>query len=155
VWYSSLAPALAFQPFSNGPLEFRLAIVSDSSRTINSLAFTLHDLSETRLVNVDIVLIDRTIELHAGRNVVTLRIEQLHLNPGPYTVALWLANPRSVRGVRGVYDYVESAFDIEVVRGGSEPSSLNPNAAVACRFELVDTAYGPETSALQLVTAHE
>ena len=60
-------------------------------------------------------------------------------------MALWLANPRSVRGVRGVYDYVESAFDLEVVRDGSEQSILNPNAAVACRFELVDVAYGPES----------
>ncbi len=83
VWYSGLDAALAFHPYPDGPLEFRLAISSDSPRTIDSLAVTLHDFSGTRLVNVDVVLIDRTIQLQAGRNVVTLRIEQLHLNPGP------------------------------------------------------------------------
>jgi lipopolysaccharide transport system ATP-binding protein len=154
VWYSSLNRALAYQPYSNGSLEFRLAISSDSPRIIHSLAVTLHDVSGTRLINVDIVLIDRTIQMQTGRNVVTLRIEQLHLNPGLYRVALWLANPRSVRGVRGVYDCVESAFDLEVVRGGSEQSSLNPNAAVACRFELVDVDYGPGDSVRQLVTSN-
>jgi len=155
VWYSGLNAALAFRPYSNGPLQFRLAIASDSPRTIDSLAVTLHDVSGTRLVNIDVVLINRTIQLQAGRNVVTLRIEQLHLNPGRYRVALWLANPRSVRGVRGVYDYVESAFDVDVVRAGSDQSGLSPNAAVVCRFELVDVAYGPETSVAPLVTSRE
>ena len=145
VWYSGLEPASDFRPGSNGPLEFRLAISSDAPRTIHSLAVTLHDLSGTRLVNVDIVLIGRTVQLETGRTVVTLRIEQLHLNAGRYRVALWLANPRSSRGIRGVYDYVESAFELEVVPERCEPSSLNPNAAVACRFELVQVAYGPDT----------
>jgi homopolymeric O-antigen transport system ATP-binding protein len=155
VWYSGLEAAYAFRPYTDGPLQFRLAISSDAPRTIDSLAVTLLDVSGTRLVNIDVVLLDRTIQLHAGRNVVTLRIEQLHLNPGTYKVALWLANPRSVRGVRGVYDYVESAFDVEVVRGGSERSPLSPNAAVACRFELVDVAHGPETAVAALVTSTE
>ena len=144
VWYSGLDAGLAFQAYTDGPVEFRLAISSDAPRTIHSLAVTLHDFAGTRLINADVVLIDRTIQLQTGRNVVTLRIEYLHLNPGPYRVALWLANPRSVRGLRGVYDYVESAFDLEVVRGSSEQSTLDPNAAVACRFELVDVSYGPE-----------
>jgi|RhiMetdeSRZDD1v2_1073273.scaffolds.fasta_scaffold21248_5 lipopolysaccharide transport system ATP-binding protein len=138
VWYSGLDEALAFRPYSNGPLEFLLAIVSDSPRSIESLAITLHDLSGTRLINVDTIFINRTIHLQTGRNLVRLRIEKLHLNAGVYRLALWLANPRSARSAAGVYDYVESAFAFEVFHGKFEGLKLNPNAAVTCHFEFLD-----------------
>jgi lipopolysaccharide transport system ATP-binding protein len=138
VWYSGLDEALAFRPYSNGPLEFLLAIVSDSPRSIESLAITLHDLSGTRLINVDTIFINRTIHLQTGRNLVRLRIEKLHLNAGVYRLALWLANPRSARSAAGVYDYVEFAFAFEVFHGKFEGLKLNPNAAVTCHFEFLD-----------------
>lgn len=152
-WYSGMDARSGFKPYPHGPLELRLAISSDSPRTINSLAVTLHDMSGTRLVNVDTVLIDRTIHLRAGRNIVGLRIAALHLNPGLYRVALWLANPRSACSTRGVYDYVESALDLEVVPRDSQRTSLSPNAAVACRFELLDVASDADTAGAQLVTS--
>jgi hypothetical protein len=143
VWYSGLDSTAEFRPRTNAPLEFRLAIESAAPRTIQSLAVVLQDLSGTRLVNADIVLIGRTVQLGTGRTVVTLRIAELHLNAGRYRVALWLANPRSVRGIRGVYDYLESAFDLEVKSEVVDPSALSPNAAVACRFELIDVRHDP------------
>jgi lipopolysaccharide transport system ATP-binding protein len=142
-WYSGCDPRCAYHPYPDGPLEFRVTITSDAPRTIDSLAVTLHDLSGTRLVNIDIVLIDRVIWLRAGCNTVRLRIDELHLNPGRYRVALWLANPRSVRSRAGVYDYIESAFDLAVVHRDPTVTPLNPNAAVACQFQLLDVAYGP------------
>jgi lipopolysaccharide transport system ATP-binding protein len=151
--YSGMDAQSGFKPYPDGPFEVRLAISSDSPRTIHSLAVILHDMSGTRLVNVDTVLINRTIQLRAGRNVVGLRIAALHLNPGLYRVALWLANPRSARSVQGVYDYVESAFDVEVAHRESSPTSLNPHAAVACNFELFDVAPGAELADAQLVTS--
>jgi len=144
VSYSSRDAAFAFHPYSDGALEFHLAIVSDAPRTIHSLAVTLHDLSGTRLINIDTILIDCTVQLRAGRNVVTLRIDRLHLNPGRYMVSLWLANPRSARGARGVYDAVESAFDLQVVHCDSKQPGLSPNAAVKCEFEFVGISYGAE-----------
>src|SRR5262249_42990778 len=45
VRYSSLNEAAAFQPYSNGPLEFLLNIVSDVSRSIGSIAVSLYSLS--------------------------------------------------------------------------------------------------------------
>src|SRR5207245_6530360 len=91
--YSSLNAATAFQPYSNGPLEFSLAIVSDSSRSVGSIAVALYSLSGTMFVNADTVSLGRPVHLQKGRNLVRFRIEKLHLNPGIYMVGLWLANP--------------------------------------------------------------
>jgi homopolymeric O-antigen transport system ATP-binding protein len=149
--YSGLDARCGFHPYPDGPLEFGLTITSDAPRTIESLAVTVHDLSGTRLVNIDTVLIERVIRLRAGSNIIRLRIDQLHLNPGRYTVALWLANPRGARSLAGVYDYLESAFDLVVVHRDPTATPLNPNAAVACQFRLLDIAYGPVAEDPQLI----
>ena len=109
--YSSLNPDTAFQPYSNGSLEFWLKIVSDSARTVGSLAVTIYSQSGTKLVNTDIVSLGKTISLHQGRNIVKLRIEQLYLNPDVYIVALWLAHI-GASSSRAALDHIESAFEL-------------------------------------------
>jgi len=141
VQYSSVNEAMAFQPYSEGPLEFSVAIMSDSPRSISSMAVVLHDLSGTKLVNADTLFLDRIIDLRKGLNLVRLRIKKLYLNQGIYRLALWLANSTSARSARGVYDYVESACEIEVMNLDSQGHGLNPNSAVTCHFELVDVTY--------------
>jgi lipopolysaccharide transport system ATP-binding protein len=140
VQYSSVNEAVAFQPYPKGPLEFVLAVVSDSPRSIGSIAVTLHDLSGTRLVNADTRSIDRMIDLREGLNLVRLKIKKLYLNPGIYRLALWLANARSSQSTRGVYDYVESACEIEVINLDSQGHDLNPHCAVTCHFELLEVS---------------
>jgi ABC-type polysaccharide/polyol phosphate transport system ATPase subunit len=142
--YYGAGPDDGDQPASGGPLGFRVAIDSDAPRTVESLAVVVQDLSGTRLLNLDTLLLGRVVELRAGQNVVSLGVEQLHLNPGTYRVGLWLANPRGAKLERGVYDHVDAAFDIHIVAGMSASSSLPPNAAVSCRFDLVEVAYGPD-----------
>ena len=144
VQYSSLKESVGFQAYSSGPLEFLLAIESDAPRTIESLAVSLLDASGKRLVNADTVLIDRSIQLCTGRNLVRLRIDKLHLNPGAYGIALWLANPRAARSAKAVYDYVEFAFEMEVVDPEPEQSKLSPNAAVTCDFKIVNVTWQGE-----------
>jgi hypothetical protein len=55
--------------------------------------------------------------------------------PGTYRVGLWLADPVQAQSVTGAYDYVESAFEIEVVARGP---ALAPGtgALVTCDFEV-------------------
>jgi lipopolysaccharide transport system ATP-binding protein len=146
VWYHGAGSEDGEQPASDGPLEFRVAVQSDALRRVDSLAVIIQDLSGTRLANLDTILLGRSVELRAGRTVVCLGVEQLHLNPGTYRVGLWLANPRGVKLERGVYDHVDAAFDIQVVAGASEGSGLPPNAAVTCRFDLLGVTYGPHAS---------
>jgi lipopolysaccharide transport system ATP-binding protein len=141
VQYSSVNEAVACRPYSGGPLEFVLAVLSDSHRSVESIAVTLHDLYGTSLVNADTLLIDRTIDLRKGLNFVRLKIDKLYLNPGIYRLSLWLANPTSARSKRGVYDYVEASCDIELINLDSQGHGLNPNCAVTCHFELVEVTY--------------
>jgi lipopolysaccharide transport system ATP-binding protein len=134
VRYSSLNEAVAFQPYSNGPLEVLLDIVSDSPRSIGSLAVTFYNRSGTKLVNADIVSLGQIIELRQGHNIVKLKIENLYLNPDIYVLGLWLSNLGSA-SARKSLDYVESAFEIEVVDLASEDFGVKTDGAVPCQFE--------------------
>jgi lipopolysaccharide transport system ATP-binding protein len=137
VQYSSLSRATRFRPYSNGPLEFLLTIESDASRSVGSLAVFLSSQLGTKLINADTVLLGQVIRLRKGSNKVRLRIEKLHLNPGVYRVGLWLADPISSRA-NSAYDYIESAFEIEVIKLKSEKPSLHPNAFVTCHFDFTE-----------------
>jgi len=141
VQYRSANETVAFQPYSYGPLEFLLDIVSDSPRSIGSMAVTLFSLSGTKLVNADTIALGRVIGLQKGHNKVAVRIEQLYLNPGVYVVGLWLANPIDANFAGAEFDYVESAFEIEVVHlAASKGFGLNSKSdgVVTCHFELLD-----------------
>ena len=77
----------------------------------------------TKVLNADTLHLDRTVSLRQGRNRLRLRIACVHLSPGTYRVGLWLADPVQAQSVSGAYDYVESAFEIEVVaRGPAVPA---------------------------------
>lgn len=140
VQYSSLNEAATFRPYSNGPLEFLLTIVSDAPRFIGSIAVTLYSLSGTMLVNADTVSLGRVITLRKGCNIVRLRIEKLYLNPGVYVVGLWLANPIDTVSTDAEFDHVQFAFEIEVVNLESQGLGMRPSSdgCVPCHFELLE-----------------
>jgi len=136
VRYSSLNDAVSFHPYSSGPLEFLLDIESDSYRTVDSLAVTLYNKTAgTKLVNADIASIGQVIELKKGHNIVRLRIEQLNLNPDVYILGLWLKD----KGLKWTpLDYLEAAFDIEVVQNESEGFGITENSIVTCKFKILE-----------------
>lgn len=140
VQYSSLNKEVAFQPYPNGPLEFSLAIESHSSRPAGSIAVAIFCRSGTLLVNADTVSLGRVIQLRRGRTVVKLRIERLYLNPGVYEVGLWLANPIDANSGGEWFDYVRSAFEIEVVLLGSEAFGIRPESdgVVISPFQILE-----------------
>lgn len=134
--YSSLNEAAAFHPYSNGPLEFLLAIVSDSPISIESLAVTIFSRAGTRLIAADIVSLNQTIVLQKGHNVVRLRIKKLYLNPDVYVIGLWLSCLKDNSTLEAL-DCIESAFELEVVKLASQEQSISPYGAVVCNFELL------------------
>ncbi|NJM76716.1 MAG: ATP-binding cassette domain-containing protein [Acaryochloridaceae cyanobacterium RU_4_10] len=140
VRYSSLNAEAGFQPYSNGPLELNLAIASDAIRTVGSLAVTLYTQSGTKLVNADIASLDRVIALRNGHNAIKLRIDKLFLNPGIYVLGLWLANISESDGNQAL-DYIEYAFDIEVVNLASQRFGMQEtpdDGAVSCQFKILE-----------------
>jgi ABC-type polysaccharide/polyol phosphate transport system ATPase subunit len=137
IWYSGDDEAVDYQPYTDGPLEVSLAISSDAPRTAGSIAVTLYDEYGTKLVNADTITHGEGVSLREGRNIVRIRIRELHLNPGMYRVGLWMADPPSE-----IYDYAESAILIEVVHLESEGFGLRPlsDGSVPCDFDVLEIA---------------
>jgi lipopolysaccharide transport system ATP-binding protein len=120
-------------PYPDGPLEFVLEIESAVPRDVRSLSVFLLEQYGAKILNADTLHLDRTVSLREGLNTVRLRIASIHLLPGTYRVGLWLADPVHAQSVTGAYDYVESAFEIEVVtRGAGAPAGIG--GIVTCDF---------------------
>jgi lipopolysaccharide transport system ATP-binding protein len=135
VQYSSFNESVGFQPYSNGTIEFLLEIESDSFRCVGSFAVVIYNKSGTKLVNADTLSIGKIIDLQKGCNIVRLKIKQLHLNPDIYVLGFWLAEPLGGE----VFDFIEYAFEIEVVNVEVEGFGMRPHfdGLVTCDFEIV------------------
>jgi ABC-type polysaccharide/polyol phosphate transport system ATPase subunit len=110
VQYRSDLDEAGGQPYPDGPLTVGVAIHASSACTIASVAVTLYDVHGTKLVNADTISLGRTLRLEPGEHRLTLRIPELHLNPGVYLLGLWLAGP-----LDAILDYVPAAFEVEVI----------------------------------------
>ncbi len=115
-----------------GPLELSLDLVSDQRRTVDSISVSLSDRYGTKLVNADTLSLRRPVLLHAGHNLVQFRIDALHLNPGTYSLGVWVANPP-----HEVYCMTGSATLLQVVEIESERIRVQDDGLVATRFSLV------------------
>ncbi|MDZ8068394.1 MAG: ABC transporter ATP-binding protein [Nostoc sp. DedQUE08] len=133
VQYSSLKKDISFNAYSNGELEFLLKIESDSSRNIGSLAVVVYNQYGIKLVNADIVSLGQIISLQQGENLVKLNIEKLHLKSGTYVIGLWLSDS----SFHTIFDYIESAFEIEVVELPSEDFGITCDGLVTCNFQVL------------------
>jgi lipopolysaccharide transport system ATP-binding protein len=142
VRYSSGEGERGGHPYPFGPLQFDLRIESDAPRTIASLAVSIRSQGGIKLINADTVLQGKTLKLAAGTNSVQLRIPELNLNPGVYSVGFWLATSASGSSV---LDWIESAFDLEVIADPRQTWGKTPGShgIVACRFEVRQEAEKP------------
>jgi lipopolysaccharide transport system ATP-binding protein len=117
----------------DGPISLSLDIESDFARTVESVAVSIRTRSGTKLVNADSIAQGCAIRLRPGRTTVRLRIAALHLNPGVYVVSLWLSHAAGAP-----LDYVDSAFELEVVRSRDVGYGLAPtwDGVVPCTFSI-------------------
>ena len=149
--FSSHDDRAGLHAFPNGPLELVLEVASDSPRSVESLAVSLRTQGGTLLVNADVVSLGHAIELEQGQNTVVFRIEALHLNPGTYVASLWAGDALDT-----TFDYVEEAFEINVVPLGLKGLGVTPknNGVVSCQFEIHTEACldPPATTYFQAIT---
>lgn len=139
VKYSSLNEHIAFYAYTKGLLEFSVEIEAIKAIELKSLAITIYNQSGLRLVNADTILIGQEIHLDKGLNRVQLTIEKLYLNPGVYTVGFWLSRSLGNDWVDGqVLDYIDSAFEIEVLNFQKEIYGRRPKAdgIIPCNFNV-------------------
>jgi lipopolysaccharide transport system ATP-binding protein len=133
--YWSEEDAAGGQPHPDGPLTIGLAIETAAACTLPSLAVTLYDMQGTKLVNADTIALGHTMRLERGTHRLTLRIQELHLNPGVYQMGFWLAGPLGT-----VYDFIPAGFELEVVALQASGLGRAPadDGLVTCRLELLD-----------------
>jgi len=135
----------AGQLYADGPAEFELAIEAVGARRVQSIALGIRDPVGQKLVNVDLAALGETFTLPEGRSVVRVRIEELHLKPGTYTVALWIARYAGDRlGPGDVLDFVERAMEVEVVdlaAPGFRTWLGGGAGVVTCDFELIEISH--------------
>lgn len=133
VKFCSDDPSLHGRPYTGGPFDVSLKILSDAPRTIRGIAIMLYDKNGTKLVNASTQSLDHGATVQAGSNVFSLQIDALHLNPGTYTLGWWLANDYS-----SPLDFCESAvaFDVMGNHDGDGDLRARGDGVVACRFSV-------------------
>jgi lipopolysaccharide transport system ATP-binding protein len=146
VRYTSGNPAAGNRPYTGGPLDFTLDIISDRPRRVESLALTIYSQGGSKLIDADSNALGRAILLEEGHNEVTLRLETLHLNPGLYRAGFWLADPIRAHRSRDAYDFVESALDIEVVGLEDGGLAVKAEALIPCPFSVSQAKSAAEVS---------
>ncbi|MBS9385701.1 MAG: ABC transporter ATP-binding protein [Dolichospermum sp. BR01] len=132
VQYRSSKKDISFNAYSNGELEFLLNIESDSSINVGSLAVVVYDQYGVKLINADTISLGQVISLQQGQNIVKLNIGQLHLKSGTYVIGLWLSDS----SYSSVFDFIESAFEIEVLELPSEEFARKTEGLVTCSFQV-------------------
>jgi lipopolysaccharide transport system ATP-binding protein len=136
VRYGSTDPSVGYQPYTRGPLEVSFVIRASSACEVGGLAVTISDQLGTRLLNADLETLDRVLTLQPGTHRVQLRIDQLLLNPGVYRLSFWLADKGNGRYRDGVYDYLESACEMEVFGSKFNRIEVRFEAPVVCDFTI-------------------
>jgi lipopolysaccharide transport system ATP-binding protein len=138
VSFTSDNSQLNLHAYTGGPLEFSLTIESKVNVGVGSLAITIYNQSGVLLVNADILSLGERVNLYKGCNSLKLRIDQLHLSHGVYTVGLWLSKDGT--GCSGsLLDHVESAFQIEVVNTVCGTFGQDVAGPVACSFSILES----------------
>jgi len=133
VSYSGDDPSLSYHPYTNGPLYISLSLSAKSACSVGSVAVVIFDRYGTKLVNADTLSHGKSIDLRQGINNVKLRVDQLHLNPGMYTIGLWVADPPSE-----IHDYIPSAFLFEVIETEKESIRVRSDGLIPVNFSLME-----------------
>jgi lipopolysaccharide transport system ATP-binding protein len=133
VCYSGDKPSLNYHPYTNGPMEISVNLVANSACSIGSIAVVVFDRYGTKLVNADTLSYGQSIDLREGKNTLKLRMDQLHLNPGMYTIGLWAADPPSE-----IYDYIPSAVLFEVVETEKDNIRVQADGLVPVDFSVLE-----------------
>jgi lipopolysaccharide transport system ATP-binding protein len=149
VHYTSGERSVLGHPYTGGPLDVTLRIDAERDMKVGSVAMTVYSRAGAKLVNADSLELARAIRLRAGRNTVRLRIRALHLNPGVYRLGTWLAQPASL-AAQEVLDYMEAAFDFDVVALNANRLGATTESLVPCEFDVAVVPDAPVTLAPSL-----
>jgi ABC-type sulfate/molybdate transport systems ATPase subunit len=127
--YAGTDSSLGYHPYTNDSVNIDLNLIAQCSGPVGSIAVTIYDRYGTKLVNADTSSFGQPVELREGENTLKFRIDQLHLNPGTYVMALWAADPPME-----VYDYIPSAILFEVIETEKKNIRMQSDGLVPVEF---------------------
>jgi lipopolysaccharide transport system ATP-binding protein len=132
------------QPETNGPLTVETEVESPQQLTVGSYSIAIYDRFGSKVVNAETALRGQKLSLHAGTNRIRTHFPKLPLNPGRYTLGLWIA--LSADDSVGI-DWIEEATTVEVFdpRVGFAGGAADPGI-VPCEFSVE----GPDNSRSQV-----
>jgi homopolymeric O-antigen transport system ATP-binding protein len=133
VSYAGDDPSLRYYPYTDGPLNISLTLLAKTACAVGSVAVVIFDRYGTKLVNADTLSYGRSINLRQGANQLRLRMDQLHLNPGMYTIGLWVADPPGE-----IHDYIPSAVLFEVVEIEKENIRVGADGLIPVKFSITE-----------------
>ncbi|MCE9529632.1 MAG: ABC transporter ATP-binding protein [Planctomycetes bacterium] len=119
---------------ANGPMNVRMTLLAEDFREADSLSVVLFDRSGVKILNADTMTLDRPIRFSEGEHRVSMRIHRVPLNPGVYTLGLWLAKRPAA-----VFDWIEAAGEIEIHEPpGQTRIRPNEDGVVWTEFDLLE-----------------
>jgi lipopolysaccharide transport system ATP-binding protein len=90
--FSSESPESAGLPYPDGEAVIDLKIMAREAINPIYIAVGLYDRYDTCLIRCDSGRLATPLRLAPGENLLRLRIDHLHLNPGVYRTELWMAD---------------------------------------------------------------
>lgn len=129
--YSGDRPDLKYFAYTGGTLKISVNLVAKSACTVGSVAVVIYDRYGAKLINADTLSHGKSIDLHEGANTLQLTMKQLHLNPGMYTIGLWVADPPSE-----IHDYIPSAALFEIVETETENIRVRADGLIPVDFDI-------------------
>jgi lipopolysaccharide transport system ATP-binding protein len=111
---------------TDGPARCTVDIEAENDIDVDSLAVVINSLSGLKLVNADTALLGTVCRLRAGRNRVSVTINQLHLLPGTYGLELWMGQKSGDYLAGDILDHVHHACRIEVLTPGGRCGAMLP-----------------------------
>jgi lipopolysaccharide transport system ATP-binding protein len=136
--FEALNPACEGRVTPDAALRFDVELHARQPAVARSLAVTVYSPSGTKLLNYDTLNLNELVRFHAGTNTFSLATDPLPLNPGTYTVGLWL----ELSAAEGAADWIETAYQIEVEPTRAVPGWLAPysDGPILSRFQLSEGA---------------
>jgi lipopolysaccharide transport system ATP-binding protein len=121
---------------TNGPARCTLDIEAENDIDVDSLAVVINSLSGLKLVNADTALLGSVCRLRAGRNRVSVTINQLYLLPGTYGLELWMGQKSGDYLAGDILDHVHHACRVEVLAPAGRCGSMLPaEGLIPCVYE--------------------
>lgn len=108
IYMKSSSPLPNGNPIPDCSVDFSIRVEATTSISSVRLALSIFSHDGAKLINMDSLGTEQIVPVRAGDNTFNIGVKSLHLKPGTYNVALWLACSGHV------IDYVPNAFSVEV-----------------------------------------